>query len=310
MKPILKIQFSDFWPGFIVRENYLYRLLNKKYELELSDNPDVLIYSCFGNEFLKFKCLRIFFTSENRSTNFLETDYSISFEFMKTKRHYRLPYFAVRILESNLLNQLQVPEFEESLSLYDAREFCAMVVSNPRSKERIDFYQKLDSLRSVASGGKYLNTTGALIHNKIEFIQNYRFVLSYENESHPGYLTEKIFDAFLAKTIPIYWGDPLVNTVFNAKRFIDRSNFNSDEECINEILRINADPQQYAKILSEPVFVKPLPNYLDENKFLKFLNEAIENRENLYLVAKSYKSKLAFLRRRLTRMKAQLKKRL
>ena len=202
MKPVLKIQFSDFWPGFIVEENYIYRLLSKNYKLEISDNPEVLIYSCFGNEFLKFKCLRIFFTSKNRNTNFLETDYSISFEFKKTKRHYRLPYFAVRILESNLLNQLKIPEFEESLKLYDAREFCLMVVSNTRSQERIDFYKKMDGFRSVASGGKYLNTTKTP-SNKIDFIQNYPFAMSYENEYQPGYLKEKIIDTFLAKTIPI-----------------------------------------------------------------------------------------------------------
>ncbi|MBA81547.1 MULTISPECIES: glycosyltransferase family 10 [unclassified Leeuwenhoekiella] len=203
MKPVLKIQFSDFWPGFIVEENYIYRLLSKNYKLEISDNPEVLIYSCFGNEFLKFKCLRIFFTSKNRNTNFLETDYSISFEFKKTKRHYRLPYFAVRILESNLLNQLKIPEFEESLKLYDAREFCLMVVSNTRSQERIDFYKKMDGFRSVASGGKYLNTTKTPVSNKIDFIQNYPFAMSYENEYQPGYLKEKIIDTFLAKTIPI-----------------------------------------------------------------------------------------------------------
>ncbi|PHQ28657.1 glycosyltransferase family 10 domain-containing protein [Leeuwenhoekiella nanhaiensis] len=308
MKPILKIQFSDFWPGFIVRENYLYRLLNKKYELILSDDPEVLIYSCFGNQFLKFKCLRIFFTSENRKTNFLETDYSISFEFRRNKRQYRLPYFATRILESNLLGQLKSPGFEESLRLYDSRKFCAMVVSNPRSYERINFFKKLNCLLTVDSGGRYLNTIGGPILNKIDFIKNYRFVLSFENERFPGYLTEKIVDAFLSNSIPIYWGDPLVSKVFNPKRFIDRSEFESDEDCIREIIKVNSDPHRYAKILSEPIFIEPLPDYLEENRLLDFLLCAIEQRDKKYLVANYYKSTLAYCKRRIVKIKANLTK--
>tara|TARA_B100001167_G_scaffold105484_1_gene64520 strand:+ start:26413 stop:26601 length:189 start_codon:yes stop_codon:yes gene_type:complete len=62
----------------------------------------------------------------------------------------------------------------------------------------------------------------------------------------------------------------LVNIIFKAKSLIDRLNFNSNEECINEILRINANPHQYAKIISELVFVKPLTNYLDENFLWNF----------------------------------------
>jgi alpha(1,3/1,4) fucosyltransferase len=46
------------------------------------------------------------------------------------------------------------------------------------------------------------------VENKFETISNYKFCFSYENtDNYPGYVTEKVFDAWMAGCIPIYWGD-------------------------------------------------------------------------------------------------------
>jgi hypothetical protein len=34
----------------------------------------------------------------------------------------------------------------------------------------------------------------------------YNFVIAFENVDYPGYITEKIMDAFQAGTVPLYWG--------------------------------------------------------------------------------------------------------
>tara|TARA_B100001167_G_scaffold105484_1_gene64521 strand:+ start:26589 stop:26729 length:141 start_codon:yes stop_codon:yes gene_type:complete len=43
---------------------------------------------------------------------------------------------------------------------------------------------------------------------------------------------------------------------------------------------------------------------------MEFLNKAINNRGNSYLIAKSFKGELALLRRRLVRIKAQFIKKI
>jgi len=56
MKPKIKINFEDFWhPNTTeaIQENPIFRLLSKGFELELVENPDFLIYSCFGKRYLK-----------------------------------------------------------------------------------------------------------------------------------------------------------------------------------------------------------------------------------------------------------------
>jgi hypothetical protein len=65
---------------------------------------------------------------------------------------------------------------------------------------------------------------------KNKFMRNYKFAMAYENAAFPGYVTEKIFDAFFAGCVPIYVGAPDVADYIPAETFIDRRNFQSYEE--------------------------------------------------------------------------------
>jgi hypothetical protein len=42
--------------------------------------------------------------------------------------------------------------------------------------------------------------------NKQRTLRDYNFVIAFENSEYPGYITEKIIDAFKAGTVPLYWG--------------------------------------------------------------------------------------------------------
>lgn len=77
---------------------------------------------------------------------------------------------------------------------------------------------------------KYRNYKGE-IGNKIETLKNYRFSICYENTKDvKGYITEKIFDCFQAKVVPIYLGASNVQDFIPKECFIDRREFGSDEE--------------------------------------------------------------------------------
>ena len=41
------------------------------------------------------------------------------------------------------------------------------------------------------------------------------FHIAVENSKHDNYFTEKIIDAFVTKTIPLYWGCPNIRDFFN-----------------------------------------------------------------------------------------------
>jgi hypothetical protein len=66
---------------------------------------------------------------------------------------------------------------------------------------------------------------------KIPVLARYCFTVCYENVFDlPGYITEKIFDAFFAGTVPIYRGADNVTDYIPAECFIDRRNFAGNEE--------------------------------------------------------------------------------
>jgi hypothetical protein len=52
--------------------------------------------------------------------------------------------------------------------------------------------------------------------DKAEGLAPYRYSIVIENSAEPGYFTEKLIDAFLLRTVPIYWGAPDITEVFDA----------------------------------------------------------------------------------------------
>ena len=68
--------------------------------------------------------------------------------------------------------------------------------------------------------GKCYNNIGRRVKNKIKFLMEYKFSIAMENSGGDGYITEKIVESFLAGTIPIYYGDFLVDEYINPKTYI------------------------------------------------------------------------------------------
>lgn len=96
---------------------------------------------------------------------------------------------------------------------------------------------------------KYSCYKGA-IKNKIDVAKGYKFNFVYENiKGVPGYITEKIFDSFQAGSVPIYWGAPNIKDYIPSDCFIDRANFNSNEELYAYLKSI--DEQQYSEMLAK-----------------------------------------------------------
>jgi hypothetical protein len=257
MSQSIKIAFTDFWHGNSLTEvvaNPLYQILSRQYDLELSNSPDFLIYSCFGQKYLKYDCTRIFFTGENVRPDFNRCDYAFSFDYPVTDRNYRLPLYYLYDYFDQLRDKIQrVPD-------HSAKKFCNFVYSNRKARERIEFYEKLTSYKPIDSGGKVMNNVGGRVGDKLEFLRNYKFTITFENSSHPGYTTEKIMEALIAGTIPIYWGNPLVTRDFNSDCFINCHDFESFDEVIAHVEKVDNDDELYRRYLTAPAFINGVDN--------------------------------------------------
>ncbi|MEL7637961.1 MAG: glycosyltransferase family 10 [Anaerolineaceae bacterium] len=241
-----------------------WRMASKKYTLELSENPDVLFYSCTGDEHLKYNCTRVFYTPENVRPNFNRCDYAFSFDYPVSERNYRLPFYR-RLSEYKQLFRPRNPDYV----LNQQRKFCSFMVSNSNAITRIEFFKKLSSYKNVDSGGRFLNNIGDPIQtgveNKLKWMNNYKFSITFENSSYPGYTTEKLMHALITDTIPIYWGNPLASLDFNPKAFINCHDFSSFDEVIELVTEIDQNENLYKEYLSQP--------YLKDNVETDFCRE-------------------------------------
>jgi hypothetical protein len=126
----------------------------------------------------------------------------------------------------------------------------------------------------------------------MEWITRYKFCISFENSSYPGYTTEKIVNALAAGTIPIYWGNPLVDRDFNTKSFINCHDFGSFEAVVERVIEVDQDTQMQRAILNEPILPgnKEQDFCIEENIISKF--EQIFNLKKTFISTKRKKIQL------------------
>jgi hypothetical protein len=65
---------------------------------------------------------------------------------------------------------------------------------------------------------------------KLKIMNQYKFSICFENCVFPGYVTEKIFDCFLAACIPIYYGAPDIDDFVPPDTYIDFRKFSNMQE--------------------------------------------------------------------------------
>jgi hypothetical protein len=281
MKPRLKIDFVDFH-GIDKNNNPFTKVLSKNFDLTISDRPDLLIFGSGGHMHRLYTCKKVFHTNETIDPDWTRTDYALTYHHNNDPRQLRLPYYVWGTPGTwqDLIKSEK--EIDEILKL--ERGFCSAVISNSnpkRTKKRVKFFNSLHQMKPIASGGSFKNNAGAIglgPYGKIDFIKNYKFNMAFENKSLPGYITEKLTDAMLARSIPLYWGCERVGEEFNKKSFLCRNDFSSDESFIEHILKVHEDKFLFEQILREPYFINNQPNlYYDEDRisdfFLKLLND-------------------------------------
>ncbi len=82
----------------------------------------------------------------------------------------------------------------------------------------------------------------------IEQYASYKFVVAFENDDAPGYVTEKLGLAFLAGAVPVYWG-PSTDHIFNPDAYVRCDNL---EECARRVKRLDGDEASYERMRTAP----------------------------------------------------------
>lgn len=275
-KPTKKIACADIKPEFI---NEILRFVDDKYDFELTTDldADYVFHSVGGLDVLNYSGVRIFFTEENVTPNFAISDYAMAFEQMSFgDRYIWAPYIKFRAQTYAALTTPRPPADE---AFAQKTDFCAYVMSNTTDSDdaRTRIFDLLSEYKPVNSGGRWRNNVGGRVPDKLTFQSKHKFVIAFENCSHPGYLTEKFADAAAANAVPIYWGDPTIGNQFNPKAFINCHGFQTLEDVVERVKEIDQDDDLYKQMLTEPWFPNGIePKCLKDETFAAFLSNIFD----------------------------------
>lgn len=248
-----------------IQEVKLKEFLEKRFPivsvpLENFQEADFFIGDTFTSHIDLFKGVKILSTGENHAIDLNRFDYCLTHEFKENDRCHRHPYW-LRIL----LNQPKLRAYlkgERPLVTPDElrekqTEFCAFVCRNAKGKERNAFVTELNQVKKVNCGGPFMNNIGYVLPRpyevKQEFQRKHCFSMAFENEAAPGYQTEKIVDAFVSGSIPLYWGNPDVAREFNPAAFVHARDFRSRKEMISYLLELAEDPVRRAEMINSTI---------------------------------------------------------
>lgn len=284
----LTLRFKDFHTGFNVNENFFVNCLRSSgLKPKIVTNPfekvDLQIKGPFENRLSKFiksknqpnntKQIRVsplwqskyqvFYTGENVRPPF-NRDFFRSFSFDQDSLGGRNTYFPLWMFEvdwfdtgirMSRLNLILKPEIlieSRDWPLGKVNEACAFVGNpEPIRLEALHEYRKHLPVTIFGKLGD-LNVRDKLMVSK-EFTWN----ICFENDLYPGYVTEKILEAYLCGNIPIYRGILPSESPFNTGSFINILNFPTLRD--SAISVSNLSKKQIKNIYEEPL-MKYIPN--------------------------------------------------
>lgn len=257
----LNIAFVDFWQGFDYRIMNFYLVLTERYEVEVKTDfmaADYVFFSCFGDThwLVPLSKVKIFVTAENICPDFNTCDYAIGFEWMDYGDRYLR--FSNAYSTNRSAATFQRIADKHKPPFVEKTGFCGFVVSNAYAEDvRVRLFHKLSGYKRVDSGGRWMNNVGAPVADKYAFDRAHKFSLCCENSRHSGYTTEKLYQAFAAQLVPIYWGDPDVCRVFNPKAFVHVSDFPSLDAVVGRVKEIDQSSELYEAMLRAPALLHP-----------------------------------------------------
>lgn len=164
----------------------------------------------------------------------------------------------------------------------EKKYFCNFIYSNPNG------HPMRKTLFEVISSYKKVHSLGTWMHNHdgdgltcrspegasedkwyfsgIELRRPYLFTIAAENARFRGYTSEKITNAFLSDSLPIYWGDSDVGNRYNPAAMINANNL-STGELVETIRHIDNNKNSWIEYMKSPCILPDQYQSVMETKY-------------------------------------------
>ncbi len=226
------------------------------------DKPDILFFDTCTGRYLNYangSATMVGWYGENIYPNFNIAHYSISH--VRSRCGGR-NFYSPRYVYSTLRDVPALPHCAREAQ----RPFAIFIASH----DSVGYGASLRKsfVEYVQSRYKRVDCPGKVLHNidmaeelgapfckdwqvrKQRVLSRYKFVFAFENTNTDGYITEKLIDAFLANTVPIYWGSEGNLAPFPKEAVICANDYESFDSLLARIKQVDQDEALYRQILA------------------------------------------------------------
>lgn len=284
--PLLKAATGSSWTVAPERESQLLvdSVFIRRWDLALESQPVKslrhLKRSVFGKDGTMSK--RIWYTGENIRPPFQRYDATISFDIdTYGGTNFYLP-LAVKELDwskdlglpSGFLSRTQrgttrptpdVVSAERPVPFEPRPKFACAFIGNPHPIRM----RAIQALRTLGTVDVFGRAVGRPVADKERIAQDYTFMVCFENDVYPGYVTEKLIDSYSAGCIPLWWGNDAAR-LLNRNAFMNAAEFDTLGEFVREVQRVGSSTALQHEILTQPLFCRrpslgPLIGFLTQS---------------------------------------------
>lgn len=226
--------------------------------------------------------IKIFYTGEDVNENYTnfksllldKTDLSLGFDYPEDRNnaanYLRYPYWMLCCF-CYTEDKDKIKAEIERINSYrnNANRFCGFVAFHDNRGIRKEIIDIINEIDTVSCGGNAYHNDDSLKKefndDKNEWLKNFKFNICPENVNVKGYTTEKLFQAFYAGCIPIYYGD-----CENPEKYVINKdaliiyNRNNRDEVFERVKELNTNQKYYNEFISQKRILDSAVDYIYE----------------------------------------------
>lgn len=282
-----RIRFTGYYPEpQEYFENYYFSdFFNLTNPVKISSyKPDIEFFSVWDSpdkaKKSDAKC-KIFFTGECVHSDVYpefrvfenhlldSVDLSMGFDYLNEPNYIRYPLWILYYFKKPVFSKDALKTFVDSINSthYEKSRDIALIVRHDRHGSREKLLNAVGEGVSVCSAGDWRHNDDSLWNefknDKKAYLDRFKFNICTENFDYPGYVTEKLFQAFYSDCIPVYWGSgnkPEPDVInYDAVIFYDPEKPEEAAEKIKELLRNPAACKEFA---NQPKLLESSVDYI------------------------------------------------
>jgi hypothetical protein len=197
--------------------------------------------------------------NDSRISIYIYNDIS---QLIKTDKYIAIPFIYIYIDNFiRLQKELQIKEIP-----FEKKKFCLFTSRNLLNSNKQLILNELSKIGKIDHISQYTEIENVTCYHDpklLEVFNKYKFIICFENSKTDGYITEKIFNVFLSKSIPIYDGAPNIYKFISPQSFIE---FEQSHRFIKKIELLSKNKKLYEHIINSNKIAQQFnnENWVDE----------------------------------------------